>query len=243
MTSPSERISTPKGSFTQELPAVCFTEWSLDRSLPHTRRYGRLGFGFPKRVILLKGGQPVSYFKSTGAKQRYAGAMVELMQFFRSQDGNDPIIRKRLQDLKYILSFSRAIREHVDLAPAPGARKARVAKAGPTELKRRKATTPRKPKAIDPFARKFGFPLDLAEEREWRIVFHPDLLTRRIIVPGPGPPRYFVPYKPGTELFTIALPDNRTVHRVLQDDHLCHELFRENRPHVTIVSLEDVGTF
>jgi hypothetical protein len=174
--------------------------------------------------------------------------MVELMQFFRSQDGNDPIIRKRLQDLKYILSFSRAIREHVDLAPAPAAGKARLAKAakakaGPTELKRGKATTPRKVKAIDPFARKFGLPLDLAEEREWRIVFHHDLLSRKIIVRGPGTPPYFVPYKPGTELFTIALPDNRTVHRVLQDDRLCHELFRGNRPHVTIVSLEDVGTF
>ena len=68
MTRPSERINTSVGSFTQELPAVCFTEWSLDRSLPHTTRYGRLGLGFPKRVVLLKGGQPVSYFKSTWGK-------------------------------------------------------------------------------------------------------------------------------------------------------------------------------
>jgi len=75
MTSPSERITTPKGSFTQELPAVCFTEWSLDSSLRIAEE--KIGVRLPKRVILLKGGQPVSYFKSTGAKQRYAGAMVE----------------------------------------------------------------------------------------------------------------------------------------------------------------------
>src|SRR5512134_3427339 len=37
-------------------PIVCFTEWSLGQSLPHTTRYGRLALGFPKRFVLSRGG-------------------------------------------------------------------------------------------------------------------------------------------------------------------------------------------
>src|SRR5687768_18425202 len=40
-------------------PIACFTEWSLDESLPHTERYGRIGFGFPKRWVIERGGQSV----------------------------------------------------------------------------------------------------------------------------------------------------------------------------------------
>jgi Putative abortive phage resistance protein AbiGi, antitoxin len=239
MTRPSERIITSVGSFTQELPAVCFTEWSLDRSLPHTTQYGRLGLGFPKRVVLLKGGQPVSYFKSTGAKRRYAETMVRLIRFFEEQDGNSTIVQKRTQDLRYLLAFSRAIREQID--PKRTVSHARIATGAKTKRAAKPAKRPIKIK--DPFARKFGLPLDLAEEREWRIVFHPELLKSGTISKGPGTPPYYVPYLPGEELFTVALPDNRTVHRVLQDDHLCKQLFGEKRPHVTVVSLQDVGTF
>ena len=44
-------------------PIVCFTEWSLDESLPHTMRYGRLGLGLPKQFVLRHGGQPVTYVR------------------------------------------------------------------------------------------------------------------------------------------------------------------------------------
>ena len=241
MTRPAERINTAAGSFTQELPAVCFTEWSLDRSLPHTTRYGRLGLGFPKRVVLLKGGQPVSYFKSTGAKQRYAETMIRLIRFFDEQKGRSATVEKRMQDLKYLLSFSRAIREQIEPKKTVG--RAKKAAKAPAKGKRFPARAKRTVKIIDPYTRKFGLPLDLAEEREWRIVFHPDLLKSGTISNGPGTPPYYVPYVPGAELFTVALPDNRTVHRVLQDDPLCKQLFGGNRPHVTVMSLQDVGTF
>lgn len=242
MTSPSERIASAAGSFTQKLPAVCFTEWSLDHSLPHTTHYGRLGLGFPKRVVLLKGGQPVSYFKSTGRKRRYADAMIKLMQFFHTQDHGDRTVKERLEDLRYLLSFSRAIRQQVE--PAVKRISKRASRPGkPLARAKRAAKLKRTIKMIDPYARKFGLPLDLAEEREWRIVFHADLLKTGTISKGPGTPPYYVPYIPGAELFTVALPDNRTVHRVLQDDQLCRELFGERRPHVTVMSLQDVGTF
>ena len=42
-------------------PITCFTEWSLGQSLPHTQRYGRMALGFPKRFVLERGGQPVTY--------------------------------------------------------------------------------------------------------------------------------------------------------------------------------------
>jgi hypothetical protein len=241
MTRPSERINTSVGSFTQELPAVCFTEWSLDRSLPHTTRYGRLGLGFPKRVVLLKGGQPVSYFKSTGAKQRYAETMVRLIRFFEEQRESSTMVEQRMQDLKYLLSFSRAIREQIE--PTKPVSRAKAAVRAHVKAKPSRTRGKRTIKIIDPYVRKFGLPLDLAEEREWRIVFHSDLLKAGTISKGPGTPSYYVPYVPGAELFTVALPDNRTVHRVLQDEKLCKQLFAEKRPHVTIMSLQDVGTF
>ena len=241
MTRPGERINTSAGSFTQELPAVCFTEWSLDRSLPHITRYGRLGLGFPKRVVLLKGGQPVSYFKSTGEKRRYAETMLRLIRFFEKHKGGSETTEKRMQDLKYLLSFSRAIREEIE--PKKAVSQAKVTAQAHAKGKWSATRTRGTKKAIDPYIRKFGLPLDLAEEREWRIVLHPDLVKFRAISAGPGTPPLLCSVLPGSELFTLALPDNRTVHRVLRDNALCKQLFGEKRPHVTVVSLQDVGTF
>jgi hypothetical protein len=44
-------------------------------------------------------------------------------------------------------------------------------------------------------------------------------------------------------LFTLVLPDNKTVSRVLQDSWLTQRLFPPDAPHVTLLSLQDVGTF
>ena len=136
----------------------CFTEWSLDRSLPHITRYGRLGLGFPKRVVLLKGGQPVSYFKSTGERRRYAETMLRLIRFFEKHKGGSETTEKRMQDLKYLLSFSRAIREEIE--PKKTVSQAKVAAQARAKRKWSSTRTRGTKKAIDPYSRKFGLPLD-----------------------------------------------------------------------------------
>jgi hypothetical protein len=242
MTRPtSEVIASGSHSFSQELPVTCFTEWSLNQSIPHTLRYGRLGLGFPKRAILVKGGQPVSYFKSTGAKRLYAKAMVDLLRYFVSQ-GDQPRMKNLLAELRYVLSFSRAIKTPSE--PRQKKRDLSKAKIPRPPRKVAKRQKPGKPVLVDPFVRRFGLRLDLAEEREWRIVYHPNLLEDGTVVRGRrGLPPYLIPYKPGVELFTVAVPDNRTVNMVLRNKFFLDELFGAARPHVTVISLEDVGTF
>ena len=100
------------------------------------------------------------------------------------------------------------------------------------------------------FKRKFGMPLQFVEEREWRIVHHP---ANKGFVKGPGVPDYYLPYLPGEELFTLVLPDNKVVSKVLQTDWFTERLFTpwkhypalKNRrvPPVTVLSHSDIGTF
>ncbi|MGZ5003989.1 MAG: abortive infection system antitoxin AbiGi family protein [Chthoniobacterales bacterium] len=239
MTKPSaEQVTVDKESFSQNLPVTCFTEWSLDRSSPHTLRYGRLGLGFPKNIILIKGGQPVSYFKSIGGRLLYASAMINLLRYFKGHQ-QEEVQKDLFLELQYVLSFSRAIK-----SPSEPHSISKTSKA--PSGKKRKAIPSAKPKRtvkIDRFSRRFGLPLDLAEEREWRIVYHPELEKGKVVRKGPGKPPYLIPYKPGVELFTVALPDNRTVHMVMGDKFFRRQFFGPNRPHVTVVSIQDVGTF
>jgi len=72
------------------------------------------------------------------------------------------------------------------------------------------------------FKRKFGMPLQFVEEREWRIVHHP---ANKGFIKGPGVPDYYLPDLPGEELFTLVLPDNKVVSRVLQTDWFTERLF------------------
>jgi len=100
------------------------------------------------------------------------------------------------------------------------------------------------------FKRKFGLPLQSVEEREWRIVYHP---ANQGFVTGPGVPDYYLPYLPGEELFTLVLPDNKVVSKVLQSDWFTERLFtpwkhysalkKRRRPPVTVLSHSDIGTF
>ena len=100
------------------------------------------------------------------------------------------------------------------------------------------------------FKRKFGMPLQFVEEREWRIVYHP---AHKHFVQGPGVPDFYLPYLPGEELFTLVLPDNKVVSRMLQTDWFTERLFTpwkhypelKNRqvPPVTVLSHSDIGTF
>ncbi len=83
------------------------------------------------------------------------------------------------------------------------------------------------------------------EEREWRIVAPTSRSAKSVLREGPagGVPAYRLPYAPGKDLFTLVLPDNQTVNQVLSDQTLRDRLFPARAPHVTVLSLEDVGTF
>ena len=99
-------------------------------------------------------------------------------------------------------------------------------------------------KTVDPFKRLYGSPLHYLEEREWRVIFHS--ATAKYFTPGPQGderPDHFLKFVTGRDLFTLVLPDNRTVHMALSDEEIKSKLYPEDAPHVTVLSLEDVGTF
>ena len=58
-----EKFELRGNSFALDLWIACFTEWSFGESLPHTAEYGRIGLGFPKRRVIERGGQSVTYFR------------------------------------------------------------------------------------------------------------------------------------------------------------------------------------
>jgi hypothetical protein len=43
-------------------PKVCFTELKLSESIPHARRYGRLGIGVKRPYLFDRSGRPLAYF-------------------------------------------------------------------------------------------------------------------------------------------------------------------------------------
>ena len=96
---------------------------------------------------------------------------------------------------------------------------------------------------LDPYDRMYGSTLHYMEEREWRIVYDDSLIDWFERGPKLGRPSYYIPFKPGQELYTVVLPDNRTVNIALNKKGLSKKLYSSNAPHVTILSLQDIGTF
>lgn len=235
-------------TFPLDLPITCFTEWSLGESLPHTAEYGRIGLGFPKRWVIERGGQSVTYFRHN-AKGSFLPAMFKLLEsggtFDRDGHWIAPKEAGSVAELRYLLHFAKMIRLKVpkpeyavvkpSVPPAPrGPKRRPSAAAVETQM----------------FKRKFGMPLQFVEEREWRIVHHPG---NKHFVAGPGTPDHYLPYLPGEELFTLVLPDNKVVSKVLQTDWFTERLFtpwkhypelRERRvPPVTVLAHSDIGTY
>lgn len=211
-------------------PICCFTEWSLGQSLPHTSKYGRLGLGFPKRFILGKGGQPVIYIRDTSRTDPYTKSLKGLAALLKGTtlEGKIPVreLGVAREWLEYLSHFNKRIRK-------------------PT-VKRTKTLEPKRiasPRvyAADPFARSYGGTLHYLEEREWRIVF--DKSISKFFDVGPGTPEHYLKFTPGKELFTVVLPDNKTVNLALQNQTIQRAIFPPNAPHVTVLSLQDVGTF
>ena len=216
-------------------PMVCFTEWSLGESLPHTSRYGRMGFGFSKQFILSHGGQPVAYVNET-SKSPFLKTLEEIMMGIKNLDSNFNskqlnLFNELQSNFDYLSHFYKKIKN-------VGERNAKTAKNRLPTLKSRSK--------LDPFKRVYGRTLHYLEEREWRIVFHTTLIkifTKNENGGLQNIPEYFLNFQTGTDLFTLVLPDNKTIQMAMEDDAIRNRLFPTKSPHVTLLSLEDIGTF
>jgi|GEM_PF-1182823 Protein of unknown function (DUF2743). len=242
-----EQLEFRGRQFVLDAPIACFTEWSLGDSLPHTTEYGRIGFGFPKRWVIERGGQSVTYFRHS-EKGTFLQCIFRLLSELgdEQEDGvwNARNANGTFEDLKYLLHFAKMIRLK---KPRLQRRKQR------TVIEPSRKTRGKAPKAAvetQSFKRKFGAPLEFVEEREWRIVHHP---SNRRFVKGPGVPDFYLPYLPGEELFTLVLPDNKVISRMLQRDWFTERLFTPWKHYkglkkgcvapVTVLAHSDIGTY
>jgi hypothetical protein len=217
-------------------PITCFTEWSLDESLPHTTRYGRLGLGFSKRFVSGRGGQPVTYVRDMRRGDPYTGALVGLLRAFRTGAVRGRNVAALTAQLEYLSHFAKRNRVAAKKREPRPERPVRKTAAG--------MKAPDGPAAaVKRFARRYGSTLQYLEEREWRIVHDASLGAHFISGPASGVPDFFLPFVSGEELFTVVLPDNRTVNMALHSAPLRRRIFPRDTPHVTILSLEDIGTF
>ena len=180
-----EQFALRRRHFSLAAPIACFTEWSLGESLPHTAEYGRIGFGFPKRWVIERGGQSVTYFRHN-EKGSFLQSVFKLLGALGADQGNGIWKAKAgisgFEELRYLLHFAKMIRVKKQLperrAPAP------VIPAPSLRLKRKPT---RAAVEAQTFKRKFGLPLEFVEEREWRIVYHPAI---KGFAKGPGVPDY-----------------------------------------------------
>ncbi len=222
-------------------PITCFTEWTLGQSLPHTTLYGRLGLGFPKRFVLARGGQPITYVRDSSRRDPYTSALLALARAFKQDPKLPAALGKKLNVLRdhfdYLSHFNKKIKRPAPHKVIPLSKKAAL----PSRRVAKPASGTKEP---DPFVRSFGGTLHFLEEREWRIVF--DNSLGEFFARGPGgagQPEYFLPFESGRELFTVALPDNRTLNLAMQQKDIRWRLFPREAPHVTVLSLQDIGTF
>jgi hypothetical protein len=245
-----EKLELREKCFVADLPIACFTEWSLGESLPHTTEYGRIGLGFPKRWVIERGGQSVTYF-SHNSKGALLPAIFKLLASQGTANANGTWSPKPVatafEELRYLLHFTKILR----LKPPKPLRRTAGRPLAPSRVKSKRKPTPAASE-VQMFKRKFGLPLQFAEEREWRIVRHP---KNKHFVTGPSnqAPDFYLPYVPGEELFTLVLPDNKVVSRVLQCDWFTERLFTPWKhypklgdrkvPPVTVLSHSDIGTF
>ena len=244
-----EKFELRGNTFALDLPIACFTEWSLGESLPHTAEYGRIGLGFSKRWVIERGGQSVTYFRHN-AKGSFLQAVFKLLTMHGTGDVKGIWQPKpdatMFEELRYLLHFAKMIRLKTPKPELVLAKEPTVQRA-PRSPKRKPSSAAAETQM---FKRKFGMPLQFVEEREWRIVHH---RANRHFITGPGVPDFYLPYLPGEELFTLVLPDNKVVSKVLQSDWFTERLFtpwkhypelkKRRVPAVTVLSHSDIGTF
>jgi hypothetical protein len=109
-----EKLACGHIEVTLDLPVVCFTEWALSESRPHSSRYGRMAFGFSKPWVIRRGGQPVAYFSQI-QKGLYLKQILELYEFLRTFEAMPPCpqgmkaseISAALERARYVLHFAK----------------------------------------------------------------------------------------------------------------------------------------
>jgi hypothetical protein len=220
-----EEIGSGVSAKSLEMPIACFTEWSLADSQAHVASYGRLGFGFPRAWVSKRGGQPVTYMRPAMGS-RYMDAVQSIVKASKHMDA------EARESLDYILHFTKPVR--------PPRRQSSV------ERKPRSVPAPVAEHGRDPWARSFGAPMPYVSEREWRVVLPvgtPDKKGHWKAAGKGVQARFYLPYRPGADLFTLVLPDNLTMQKVVADQELMSHLMPKNAPHVTLLSLDDVDTF
>ena len=222
-------------------PIVCFTEWSLEESIPHVSRYGRLGFGFTKQFVLASGGQPVTYVNNI-LKLPYLKSFLhiyKLVEKLKAKLPSDPQLEQLVKEIEYLAAHHKNIRQIRALScAAPQPEEPRTATSGGVA---QSSIYP------DEVPRKVGNILHFLEEREWRIVYDKILEKNGRVKgneSGPTPP-YHLPFVPGKDLTSIVLPDSRCVKIAMNDEALRELLYPngEREQHVALISLHDVGNF
>lgn len=223
-------------------PISCFTEWLVGESLPHTSRYGRLGLGFPRSFVLKRGGHPVIYVRGIRSGDQYTKNLLNLRSFLADERLEEMFGAKTVAEhrkrLDYITHFAKQTRKppvvKVRLTPRP------PKPAAP----QRPGTQTIQETSTETFERNFGRRQELLEEREWRIVHHSTFSKYFTETPkDPSAPDYYLPFETGNELFTVVLPDNRTVNMVMNERFFIRKFYPTDAPHVTVLSLQDIGTF
>jgi hypothetical protein len=228
-TNQAEYLGHGKATIELNRPIACFTEWNLRDSRPHTQKYGRLGFGFARNWVISRGGQPVTYVRPAQDCTYAATATSLYERLKRLKKGG----KEARTELEILLSYSRSLRGLPPPTEQP--------KEKPTGTVTTKTKTSR-PK--DPHQRKWPAPMTILEEREWRIVHAEGLKhCKANTASGATKPAYYLPYTTGTHLFTLVVPNNEILNRVVNNDELRKQLFPDHRPHVSLLSWQDLGSF
>jgi len=198
-------------------PCVCFTELNPEDSSGHAKLYGRMAFGVSKQFILSSDGHPVHYVRGTAKDYN-----TKLVKSLLEQMKGDPFQSAR-DEFLYLCQFLKRVSH-----PAIQA-----------VQRRKRVSRKRLPKEEDLYQAKFGKPLHFMEEREWRIIYN---CASKIFTPGKtnGKPEFYLPVRPGKDLFAVILPDDATVHMAMADSFIRTKLFAANQPAVLVSSLERI---
>ncbi|MDA7903651.1 abortive infection system antitoxin AbiGi family protein [Mariniblastus sp.] len=236
-----------EGEFKVRLPICCFTETSVTEIANHTREYGSMGLGFPKRVVLKHHGMPVHYGNDKKNNPHFQ-AFMKLKQFV-----DDPAVRQALTDSKvekklatlenefeYLTHYLKRMASSSDESRG----KKKLAKKSSAKKSVKKKVTSR----AKPIYRSFGETLPYLEEREWRIVLKS--------LAGKTIPRackdesesnlWHLKFNPNKELFTVVFPNYRTMLTALEDADIREQLLPvkgQETPPVTLLTLDQIKTF
>ncbi len=221
-------------------PICCFTETSVSEIHNHTKEYGRLGLGFPRRFVMSHGGMPVHYGNDSKQNPHLKSwqTLAKILSDEQVLSRLKPKTRLQLEEeFTFVTQFLKRMKK-----PRQPAAKKKV-----TTPKGTKISKPAKAKTAASYSRKYGDTLPYLEEREWRIVLKESGKTTwpRPSIPNRSTegPDFFLPYQTGRDLFTIVFPDNRTLAKAARHKELAQYLFPKSGPPVTLLSLENIGTY